>query len=62
MLLVQRAKADLFIVDDKDRPEALLNFEFVRHRASLEMALRSFEVNVAELLKAEFNKLQINIQ
>ena len=46
---------------DDERIEAMLNFEFLRHRVKLEISLRSFDFDVTEFMKDEFRVMKIKI-
>ena len=58
---VQQAKAAMYLAAEKDRPEAHMNFDFVRRRVKLELALRSLGVDVSGFLKGELSRQKLDI-
>ena len=59
--IVQQAKAILYAVSEADRPEAMMNFDFVRRRVKLEIAMHSLDINTIPFIKEQLRSLEVQV-
>ena len=57
--IVQQAKAILYAVSEADRPEALMNFDFVRRRVKLEIAMHSLDIDPIPFIKEQLRSHEL---